>query len=367
VKILHVINNLGAGGAEKLLTDILPLMKREGHEVAVAISNGSNNVAKFETIFSEAGITVIDYKTSFYNPFITFKLLKTIKRGQFNVVHAHLFPSQYWLAFAALFLPKKVRLVKTEHSVFNERKQYKILQPLERFVYARYQKIIGITQLVQENLSAWLRKSDIVVIHNGVNLAEMEAAKTNQLQGNVSPIASEGFSILMTGRFDGIHKDQKSLIEAVNLLDESIILYFAGNGPAIEEIKTFAAQTAAKDRIHFLGMRTDVYALMAQVDLNVLSTNTEGLSGVALESLASGKPFIGSNVEGVKDIVPDNSFLFPKQDPNALAAKISEVKNDPSQATHMVNIALEHVKKFDISLMVTNYLAVYKDVLDEEQ
>ncbi len=363
MKILHVINNLGAGGAEKLLTDILPLMKREGHEVAVAISNGSNNVAKFETIFSEAGIEVIDYKTSFYNPFLTFKLLKTIKNGNYNIVHAHLFPSQYWLAFAALFLPKKVKLVKTEHSVFNERKQYKILRPLERFVYARYQKIIGITQLVKDNLAAWLRKSDIVVIHNGVNLAEMEAAKKNQLLKSSSPITSEGFTILMTGRFDGIHKDQKSLIEAFNLLDESVVLYFAGDGPAIEEIKTFAAQTAAKDRIHFLGMRTDVYALMAQVDLNVLSTNTEGLSGVALESLASGKPFIGSRVEGVKDIVPNDSFLFPKQDPKALAAKIIEIKGNPDLAASMISTALKHVKKFDISLMVTNYLSVYNDVL----
>ena len=365
MKILHVINNLNAGGAEKLLTDILPLMKQEGHVVAVAISNGSKNIKKYEIIFSEAGIRVIDYRTSFYNPFIIFKLLNTVKKGKYTIVHSHLFPSQYWLAFASIFFPKHIKLVKTEHSVFNERKQYRILRPLERFIYSRYHKIIGITQLVKENLTDWLKRDNIVLIHNGVNLSQIALARKEQ-QAIRSPISKEKYAILLTGRFDGIHKDQKSLIEAIGLLDTPVELFFAGDGPALDEVKEFANSKSYKDCIHFLGMRTDVYSLMAQVNLNVLSTNTEGLSGVALESLASGKPFIGSDVEGVKDIVPDSSFLFPKKNPEALAQKISELRNDKNRTAVMVTQSLQFVKNYDISLMVKNYLKIYKSLLSCE-
>lgn len=363
MKILHVINNLNAGGAEKLLTDILPLMKQEGHQVEVAISNGSNNVKKFEEILSNTKISIVDYNTSFYSPLLITKLYRTIKKGDYDIVHAHLFPSQYWLAFATIFLPKKIKYVKTEHSVFNERKQYAVLRPLEKFVYSRYHKIIGITQLVKENLENWLKREDVVLIHNGVNLAEIKSAKSIIDDKNV-PFDSNTFSILMTGRFDGIHKDQKTLIEALGLLDEPVDLYFAGDGPAINEMKEFAKTKLYGDRIHFLGMRTDVYMLMSKVNLNVLSTNTEGLSGVALESLASGKPFIGSNVEGVKDIVPDSSFLFPKQNPEKLAKKIIEIKNNPTLYNNMIVSGLKFVDNFDIKLMVKNYLKLYNDIIE---
>ena len=88
-------------------------------------------------------------------------------------------------------------------------------------------------------------------------------------------------------------------------------LFLAGRGALLEHTKQFTESLGLTERVHFLGMRTDVYSLMNKVDLNVLSTNFEGLSGVTLESLASGKPFIGSDVPGVNDIVPDPRFLFP--------------------------------------------------------
>ena len=98
---------------------------------------------------------------------------------------------------------------------------------------------------------------------------------------------------------------------------------------------------------------------MRKVDLNVLSTNYEGLPGAALEALASGKPFIGSDVAGVNNIVPDNRFLFPAKNPEKLAQKIKEITENKKLASEMVTTAIEHVKKFDIRLMVENYLKSY--------
>lgn len=362
MKILHVINNLGSGGAEKLLTDILPKFKEQGHEVELCISNGKKNVNTYNTILKESEIRIIDFRTSFYNPLIVFKLLKVIKKGDYNIIHAHLFPSQYWLAFASIFFSKKIILLKTEHSVFNERKHYKILRPLEKFVYKQYDRIIGITEKVKENLEEWLGRDDVIVIKNGVNLSQIEDAKQLQESPTDIDLKKEEFSILMTGRFDGWQKDQKSLIDAVELIDQNIQLYFAGTGSYMSELKEAIKTYKTRSNIHFLGMRTDVYAIMSSVNLNVLSTNHEGLSGVALESLASGRPFIGSDVEGVKDVVPDNSFLFPKQNPEKLAEKILEIKNNPIFEKSLIDKGLEHVKQYDTSVMVANYLALYDEV-----
>ena len=56
MKILHYINGLGPGGAEKLLTDILPLMKQQGQEVHLLISNKKNRVQKYQNLLLEKGI-----------------------------------------------------------------------------------------------------------------------------------------------------------------------------------------------------------------------------------------------------------------------------------------------------------------------
>lgn len=367
MKILHYINNLGSGGAEKLLTDILPLMSAQGHEVAVLIANGNANVSRYETMLRSQNILVASLNASFYNPLQIFALYKFISRGNYDIVHAHLFPTQYWLAFVALFLPRKIKFVKTEHSVFNERKNYALLKPLEGFVYKRYHAIIGITDLVTQNLLQWLSPasdSKFVTINNGVNLDQIRQAQQRPFQ-DPSVFAQAGLKLLMVGRFDGSQKDQPSLIKALALLPSETNLYFAGEGPAMETARDLAKALNIADRVHFLGMRTDVYELMAQADINILSTNHEGLSGVVLESLASGKPFIGTDVVGVNDVVPTKAFLFEKANPEALARAIQNIANDAALAQNLVKLAQQHVQQYDIRNMVNRYLALYESLHHE--
>jgi glycosyltransferase involved in cell wall biosynthesis len=363
MKIIHYINNLGSGGAEKLLTDILPKLKNEGLDVSVLVSNTDKKVKEFEQIFESEGIKITSFNNSFYNPIQIFKLVNFINRNNFDLVHAHLFPSQYWLALASFFLKNKIRLVKTEHSVHNERKNYRILRPLEKFIYKRYDLIIAITEQVKENLEKWLNKSDnIVVINNGVNLYQIKKAQTL----DVGLKLAQGVNLFMVGRFDTSQKDQSSLVKAVSLLPNNYNLFFAGEGPYIDKVKDLASELKVKNRVFFLGLRSDVYPLMKLMDLNVLSTNHEGLSGVALESLASGKPFIGSDVVGVNNIVPDKSYLFPPKNPEALANKILEVTSSISLQEVMIKKALKHVEKYDTSIMVKNYLKVYNNLFKNE-
>lgn len=360
MKILHYINNLGSGGAEKLLSDILPLMQEQGHDVNLVVSNNKKSVKKFEQIIINSGIKIINLKKSFYNPFQIFQLILLLRKGEYDIVHAHLFPSQYWLAIASLFKPIKTKLVKTEHSVFNERKNYKILKPLEKFVYKRYSKIICITQDVKNNLKEWLEKdSDLLVIHNGVNLKEFRynEDKTNLVKDLFN---EKHKNILMVGRFDGIAKDQKTLVNALKLLPSNYKLFFVGEGHDLKNVEKYMQGQNLASRIKFLGLRNDVCNLMSGADINVLSTNYEGLSGVTLESLASGRPFLGSNVVGVNTIVPNESFLFEKGNFIELANKIELIINDDQLSKNMIKEAEKFIGDFDIEIMVKNYLQLYK-------
>lgn len=357
MKILHYINDLSSGGAEKLLTDILPLMKKQGHDISLVICNSKKNVKRYENDLKSNGIQIIDLNTSLYNPIQIMSLVRLIHKEKYDIVHAHLFPSQYWLAIVSLFIKRKTKFIKTEHSVYNERKNYKLLKYLEIFIYNRYSNIIAITDQVKDNLQQWLLNTvKIDVILNGVNIQQIKKEQNKKL----NLFFKEHTNLLMVGRFDGWQKDQNSLIKSLLLLPVQTHLYLAGEGPYINESKKLVEKLKLTNRVHFLGMRQDVSSLMKNVDLNILSTNHEGLSGVTLESLASGVPFIGSNVVGVNNVVPNNKFLFPNDNYKMLASKIKEVLSNKILREQMVQEALEHVQKYDISIMVDKYLDLYK-------
>ncbi|MGY0391572.1 glycosyltransferase [Bizionia sp. KMM 8389] len=361
MKILHYINDLGSGGAEKLITDMLPLMKEKGHQPFLLISTDKNNFKRNEDVIKTSNIPYKCLGVSIYNPFQIYTIVMFIRKHKFDVVHAHLFPTQYWLAFASFFLPNKTKLVKTEHSVYNERKNYKFLKPLEKLVYSRYTSIIAITEKVKQNLSEWLHKSDnIVVIPNGINLSEMEKSISDEK--SYSFLSSDFYNILMVGRFDGWQKDQLTLIKSLRFLDSNVKVFFAGKGPFMEKVKEEVELQEVKSQVVFLGIRDDIYSLMNKVDLNILSTNHEGLSGVTLESLASGKPFLGSDVEGVQEVVPSELFLFPPKSPMAIAEKIKQISANKTLRNEMISLALSHVKQYDTKNMVNKYLSDYKRI-----
>jgi len=359
MKILHIINNLGSGGAEKLLTLLLPLMKNRGHDVSIIVANSKENVLSYERTLLDSGVKYKKLSMSFYNPMVVFKLIKEFKKERYDIVHAHLFPTQHWVALASFFIKNKTKFVKTEHSVFNERQQYIVLKPIEKRIYSRYHSIIAITETVEKKLISWIGIKNCLVINNGIPLVSI-----NQVHGTTCEIFDKNsYNLLMVGRFDGIHKDQKTLVSTLSLLPKSVHLYLVGEGPDLSSLQELIMNKGLANRIHILGVRSDVYALMAAADLNVLSTNGEGLSGVTVEALASGKPFIGSDVAGVNDVVPDRSFLFPKSNPEALAKKIMLIKENPELSKKMVEKSLIHVKKYDISNMVDGYLKVYNELL----
>ena len=363
MKILHYINNLGSGGAEKLLTDILPLMKKRGHIVHLIFSNGSKNVQGYSKTISDAGIEITNFDTSFYNPFQTIKLILQIRKEKYDIIHAHIFPTQYWLGIASFFISSKTRLIKTEHNVSNNRRKIYFLKIVEKFIYNRYSLIIAITNDVKESLINWLKiEVPITIIPNGVNLNQIRQIRDNGNLSDTTILKESHYNILMVGRFNGA-KDQNTLIKALKLLPEKFNLFFAGEGELIERSMELSKELNLENRVHFLGLRTDVYSLMSKVDLNVLSSDFEGLSGVALESLASGKPFIGSDVPGINTIVPSTEYLFPKRNSTYLANRIAEIEEDKNLAKKLIDEATVHIEKFDIKYMVDKYLLSYDQFL----
>ena len=149
----------------------------------------------------------------------------------------------------------------------------------------------------------------------------------------------------------------------MQLLPEEYHLLLVGDGVRINECKQLAHTLGVEKRVHFLGIRTDVPNLLKAADVVVMSSHHEGLSLSNLEGMAAGKPFIASNVDGLREIVTGYGILFPHEDEKALAAIIQQLCNDSQYASTIAIRCQQRAFEYDISKMVAAYNAVYHEVM----
>ncbi len=349
MRILHVITSLRTGGAERLMVDMLPRMKAKGHEVDLCVFDGVRT--PFYEELGSKGVRVIPLGHSVYSLVNLFKLIP-LMRG-YDIVHSHNTACQYFVAIASFF--SKCKIYTTEHNTSNRRRNV-WWRMLDRWMYGRYDKVVCISELTKKNLIQHIGSSfedKCVIIYNGIDLKTFVGISS-------SPITNEK-KVLMVSAFRE-QKDQKTLIKAMKDLPSNYVLELAGGGEEhlIDDCKQLVHELQLDGRVEFLGVRTDIPALLSMANVVVLSSHYEGLSLSSLEGMASGKPFVASDVEGLHDIVGGYGVLFPHGDSKVLATEIRKLCEDEIYAEEVAGRCMERAKMFDVETMAQNYWCLYQ-------
>ncbi|MDE5998936.1 MAG: glycosyltransferase [Bacteroidaceae bacterium] len=135
-----------------------------------------------------------------------------------------------------------------------------------------------------------------------------------------------------------------------------------GEEALMENCKALAHEIGVAERVEFLGGRTDVAQLLQEADVVVLSSHYEGLSLSSLEGMACGKPFVASDVEGLRDIVGGYGVLFPEGNEKELAQIIRRLCEDRNYARVVANRCVERAKLYDVHVTTQRYLALYEQM-----
>ncbi len=148
------------------------------------------------------------------------------------------------------------------------------------------------------------------------------------------------------------------MIKAMKLLPDNIKCIFVGIGEVLEETKKYVKENNLADRIKFLGYRSDIGDILNSVDLNILSTNYEGLPLIILETLATGTLMLGSRVEGVDEILKYNEFLFEKGNEKELVKKIEKLLYDKELIITSMEKTGEIIKEYSLEEMIKKYIEI---------
>ncbi|QQK62729.1 glycosyltransferase family 4 protein [Cobetia sp. cqz5-12] len=272
-----------------------------------------------------------------------------------DIVHAHEAKAVHWAWLHQ-------RLTGTPYLLTRRVPQRVKDKPFNRLTYRAAACRVAISSVIESHLRErqWGETALIPSTLAHLPSDEETVAELRQRFGNTP----EGGRIVIghVGALVDRHKGQRVLIEAARRLRDShpqLLFVCLGAG---EDEAAFKAESADLDNLVWEGFHTNVGDYLEAFDLFAFPSRNEGLGSILLDVMDHGVPIIASDVDGIPDIVHDDStgVLVPTDDAQALASAIVALVADALRRERLVAGARAHLARFTPSAMGEAYLGLYQ-------
>jgi len=324
------------GGVGVHIHSLSKQLVKNGEEVYVItyphkdIKNGSNkNYMDYNGIkvIGTRGLNIPGIRSLFYVLFGTIQLIHLMKKENIDIIHGHyLYPAGLIAVLAGIFTKKKVYVTSHGSDMFCLYPQHKFMQPIIKFVLKRADVVLAVSEALKEEIL----KTGIPGIENklrlnwnAVDINKFHPPDENERDNFREELKiSENIPIIMFVGNIIKRKNVVTILDAKKQLKSDCVLVIVGDGPLLNDLKEKTNDEKIKYVI-FTGARNDVDNIIRSSNLLILPSFSESFGLVLIEALASGKPVIGSNVGGIKEIITDDvGLLINPNDSNSLAEDI---------------------------------------------
>ncbi len=224
---------------------------------------------------------------------------------------------------------------------------------------------VVVPSLVLQDLARrtwWIPEARLHLLRNGIDLKRYRPGGRHEARQALG-LADDMFVVGWTGAFRP-EKNVPRLLRAVAQLPSSTRVVLVGDGGERSRLEQTAKDCGLASRALFLGMRSDVAALLPAFDVLALSSDTEQMPVVVIEAMAAGLPIASVDVGDVKNMVADeNRPLITGRSEEALAAALLALARDPAlrESLGRANRAIA-VERYDLQRMVDDYRGLYERV-----
>lgn len=351
------------GGNEKWMLTLAQGLARRGHEVVVSCRRGGEVARQVEArgirtthVRPGAGVDVPR----------AIRFAAWLRRERPDAVLLTSWRSGSWGAWAAR--RAGVLRVVVRLGIVRVAERWSAVLWIRRWVDAL---IVNAPEIAEawRTRAAWLPADRIHVVLNGIEGADIDRGRAaERLRGEVG--ADAGTLLIGAAGHAARRKGFDVLLDAFARADlDDARLVVAGDGPELPALREQARELGIADRVHWLGYRDDVTAVLAGCGVFVLSSRNEGMANVMLEAMAAGTPVIAADVSGVRTAVGAEEggspagWIVPPEDADALAAALRQVaallRDDPAAVQARAGEALRRVReRFGVERMVAECEAV---------
>ena len=365
IRVLHVIPQLGSGGAERVVVSLLNSLDATRFKTRLCVLGNVNSYPAQQNIPEKP--IFLGYRGSLKDVRDTKRCLRSlrslIREGEFDIVHSHLWP-------AARIVSMTNTNTSAEHIVHIHARwpwveghsmRDRFIRFLTRHTVMRSKPhFIAVSKAVKEYHFRHFSvpEKNIHVIPNGIDPALFSHPSSDTKLNNRIIVG-------MVARFS-LEKGHQYLIRAIdNLVRKGmdIELRLAGEGALLNDCIKLAQELNLSHRIRFVGLIEEIHTFYRQLDIFVLPSLYEGLPNVVLEAMATGLPVVATSVDGTPELIVNGKtgYLVPSQQPQPLAVKIKALLSDTELARQFGRQGRQRVEEnFSLEKQVNDFQNLYE-------
>jgi glycosyltransferase involved in cell wall biosynthesis len=198
-------------------------------------------------------------------------------------------------------------------------------------------RVTAVSQYVRQYLiSAGVSADRVETIYDGIAKPEHITQSTLRAELGLGPDAVICCMVAIMRDKKG-HEDLIAAAQPLLARRPNLHIVMAGNGERFDRIKGVVDGLRLGRRIHLIGFRSDIPNVLRGCDLFVLPTHQEALGQSVIEAMAAGLPVIGTDVDGVPELIKHNvnGLLVPPKNPDALRAALAQLIDNPEQRARL--------------------------------
>ena len=369
VVLVHIISNLGIGGAESVLYQLLCRLDMKQFDHKVIYFYDGPYVQKIRDL----GVPVYQVKgfVSPYDPVFLSRFFSLIKQLRPDCLHTVLWAANLLGRIAAW--KYNLPLVQALHN--NQDQNGFLRRCIDRFSPKVSGPIVVVSEGVGQSVGAytpWVPTQRVCVIKNGIDAREVQKrAALEQVSREDLGLSSDHFVIGTVGRFEPV-KNFAFLLTAFAVLYDKYRkerLVLVGQGSQEQFLRRRAYYLGIDEAVTFVTGQ-QAYKYYSLFDCFVMTSYKEGLSMALLEAMSVGLPCIVTSSELQHDVVvhEKNGLLIASGNPQLLAEALDRLAQDPELRIRLGNEAKKTVEQsFTIDSMVSGYTEIYQKAMAEKR
>ncbi len=365
-RILHLIETGGPGGAERIFLRVAAGLEQCAFDGVLAV--GREGWLAREARRKHSAVEILNPGGSINVSYLR-TIIRLTKRHDASLIVAHMFGGIVYSSLAYFFTG--VPVVGVLHGQSDVSSNEKFLRTKRFLIRHGCKRVVFVSASLKDHLQPRLQlpPSLCMVIENGIDHSIFTCEKSMGFRKRFG-LPEDSIVVGSVGNIRPA-KGYNTLIEAAAIavrMNPKIHFLIVGDttGNTFPAIKTLRASLGLDNHVHFAGLRPDVADILANMDLFVLSSTTEGFSLALVEAMASGCASIATRSGGPEQIIADEDtgVLVPPGDPASLSNAILQLAQDTQRMKAIgQNARRAVIQKFSASRMTSEYLRLVKDIL----
>jgi glycosyltransferase involved in cell wall biosynthesis len=343
MRVLFLISDLGFHGAQKQVVEMSRELARGGHEVAIYTLNEDAPRAKE---LEGTGVTVItDQKRTKLDPRVLWRVHRFIRAWQADIVHGFLYDGDIYARIAA---------IGTRAAVLNsERSDNYSISRMQYLAHWLTRRLVDGVVANSRSGSAFAQKlygydpDRMHVVWNGMRIDDFERKGVSAKDYRTEFFGAGPYKIAcMIGHIKPAKDYPLALDTAaalVKMAPEWRVLFLgdqlstpgqyqggrdSDTGDYKQMVMAQYQRLGIADKVVFAGARPDAPAILAQCDVQLMTSCREGFPNVVLEGMVLGVPVVSTDYSDIRHILPREEQVVASRSPEELARAIIDVSQD---------------------------------------